>query len=119
MKLYIIRPFEGGIEQESAEIEHVGWRPRTVVMDVNINTALVVIEEDRHSSVRKLADDLHIPRMLIQRILTKELEMKHVCLTRVPHFLRAEEMERRHLMALEILAGISPRFRLSLSCHHC
>ncbi len=37
----------------------------TVVTEVNINTVSVVIEDDCRSSILKLADDLHIPRMSI------------------------------------------------------
>ncbi len=78
--------------RESAEIERVGGRPRTVVMDVNINSMHVVIEEDHHSSIQKLADDLHIRRMSIQHILTKELGMKPICSTWVPPILQTEEI---------------------------
>ncbi len=41
----------------SAEIEHLGERPRTGTADVNNDTVLVVIGEDRHSTIQKLADD--------------------------------------------------------------
>ncbi len=67
--------------REFAETEHVGGCPRTVVIDVNIGTVLGAIEEDCHPCIQKLADDLHIPRMSIQRIFTKELGMKRVCST--------------------------------------
>ncbi len=85
MKIYMIRPFTDG--RKSAEIEYVGEAPRTVVMDLNIDTVSVMIKEDLHSPTGKLADDLHIPRKSIQRILTKGLGMKYVCSVWVPHFL--------------------------------
>ncbi len=84
------RAFKDG--RESVETQHVGGGPRTVMTDVNINTVSVVIEEEHHSSIWKLADDLHIPVMSIQWILTKELRMKRVCLMWVPHFLHAKEI---------------------------
>ncbi len=52
--------------KESVEIEYGGIRMGTVVMDVNINTVSPVIEEDRHSSMKKLTDNLPIPRISIQ-----------------------------------------------------
>ncbi len=82
-------------DKESGEIEHVSGRMRTVIMDVNINTVLVVIEKDYHSSIQKLANDLRIRKMSIQRILTKDLGMKCVCSMWVPQFLRVEETEYR------------------------
>ncbi len=89
--------------RESTEIVHTGARLRTIVTDVNINTVPVVIEEDHHSSIWKLADDLHIPRMSIQRILTKELGMKRVDSMLIPHFLQAEEVKCCHSVHLENL----------------
>ncbi len=92
---------------ESAEIEHAGETPRTVVTDVNTNTVSAVIEEDHHSSIRKLADNLHIPRIAVQCILIKELGMKHICSMWVPHFLWAVEMECCRSVYSENLARIS------------
>ncbi len=61
----MIRPFADGIEHlqvaESAEIERVGERLKTVMMDVHINTVSVMIEGDCHSSIRMLVNELHIP----------------------------------------------------------
>ncbi len=45
----------------------------------NINTIATVIEEDRHLTVRALAEALHIPCELIHRILMQELGLKRVC----------------------------------------
>ncbi len=59
------RAFTDG--RESAEIEHVGGRDRTDMIDVNINTVSVILEDDPHSSICKIADDLHILRMSIPR----------------------------------------------------
>ncbi len=63
------------------KFKHVGGQLGTVVTDVNINTVSVVVEEEHYLSIRKLADDLYIPRMSIQHILIKELEMKRVSVT--------------------------------------
>ncbi len=74
--------------------------------DVNI-TVSVVIEKDRDSSIRKLAYYLHIPRMSIQHILTKQIRMKQVCSMWVPHLLRAKEMECHHSVSLDNLTQMS------------
>ncbi len=79
--------------RESAEIEYVSRRLRTVVMDVNINIVSAVIEKDYHQSIWKLADDLHIPRMSIQCILTNERRMKRICSMWISHFLWAKDMK--------------------------
>ncbi len=42
------REFTG---RQSAEIEHVGGRPRTVVININMNIVSAVIEEDHHLSI--------------------------------------------------------------------
>ncbi len=67
MKFRTIQPFASVTEHlqtaESAEAEHVGGRLKIGVTDVNINTVSAVIEEDCHSSIQKLAGDLHILRM--------------------------------------------------------
>ncbi len=99
------RAFTDG--KKSSEVEQVGGRQRIVAMDVNINTVSVVIEEDCHSSIRMLADDLHILRMSIQCILTKELKMKPVSSIWALHFLRAEEMEHHRLLCSKNLLQIS------------
>ncbi len=93
--------------RESAEVDQVSGRLRTVTVDVNINTILRVIEDGCHSSIWKLADDLHIPRMLIQRILTMELGMKYISSMWVPHLLQIKEIECRHSVCLENLSRIS------------
>ncbi len=86
---------------------NICMQPRTVVTDVNIDTVSAVIEEDRYSSIWKLVHDLHIPRMSVQHISTRKLEMKYVCLTWIPHFLRVKEMKCRCSECLENLAQIS------------
>ncbi len=95
------------VRQRFTEIEHKGGRPRTDMMDVNINILSAVIQGDCHSSIWKLADEQHIPRMSIQHILTKELRMMHVCSMRIPHFLQANEMECHCSVCLENQAQIS------------
>ncbi len=47
--------------RESAEFELQGGALRTVVVVTNINTITTVIEEDRHLTVRALAEVLDIP----------------------------------------------------------
>ncbi len=115
----MIRPFPNGIGHvqivESTEIQHVSGRLRTLVMNVNMNTVSVVTEEDHHSSIQKLTDDVHIPRISIQRILTKELGMKHVCSTWVLYFLQAKKMRHHHSVCSENLSRISQN-RDFLSC---
>ncbi len=85
-----------------------------------------MIEEDRRSSIRRLADDLHIPRMSIQDILTMKLGTNCICSIWVPHFLQDEEMEHPHSVCSENVDG-SPKIQ-TLSrviiidkswIHHC
>ncbi len=51
--------------RESTEIEHIGGKLRTVMVDVNISRVSVVVEEACYLSIQKLADDVHISRMSI------------------------------------------------------
>ncbi len=67
----------------------------------------VVSEDNRRSFIQKLTDDLHIPKMSIQHILTKEFGVKCICSTWVPNFSLAEEMGHRCSVCSENLAQIS------------
>ncbi len=65
-------------------------------MDGSINIVPVVIEENHRSSIWKLVDDPHIPRMSVQCILTKCLEWSAFVQFRFFIFFRAKEIEYRH-----------------------
>ncbi len=69
-----------------------GGQPRVLIMEKNINTIRVVIDDDRHLSTGALEALLYIPRMIIHHILTKKLEMMYVASTWVWHMLTRDQM---------------------------
>ncbi len=66
----------------------------SVIIDVNINTVSVAVNEDRHVSTRSFEAILHITMSIRHRILTDHLDLCHVSSTWVLHHLTFEQMEK-------------------------
>ena len=59
-------------------------RPSTITADENIETVERIVLRDRQVSVRRLAEELAIPKTTIQKIMDSQLGMKKVCTRWVP-----------------------------------
>ena len=81
--------------RESAFLTPHGGQLITTATDEKKNTIAVAIWEDRHLSVRRMEELLHIPKSSIHRILKDNLGMKRVASTWVPHMLTAEQLKTR------------------------
>ncbi len=83
-------------------------RPK-VVMDESINTIRVLLDEDRHLTLRELEtimnDDLGhlLSQMSISHIVTAKLGFCKVCTQWVPHQLSPEQRTNRMAAALDFL----------------
>ncbi len=64
-----------------------------LIVETNNKTVRAVIDDDRHLSTRTLEALLHIPQMIIHRILVEKLEMMRVASTRVPHMLTSGQTQ--------------------------
>ncbi len=70
-----IRNWHKSFQDGRTEMGELPWsgRLRSSLTEINIKTVTDAIGEDRHYSVRKLEDLLHIPKTTIHQILKNEL----------------------------------------------
>lgn len=80
---------------ESLQDDERSGRPTTSKSQENIDGVRTLIERDRRSTCRMIADELHIPKTTVHEILTEILGKKKVCAKFVPHFLTPEQKEQR------------------------
>ncbi len=89
----------------TAQIPHCG-RLATATSPINVNTMSIVIEEDSHLSMRKIAGLLNITQPFVNQIL-RHLQMQRVLSTWVPHFLTSEQMDTRLHLCEEVLEWVA------------
>jgi len=75
-----------------------------------------IICSDRHLAIRKVAEDVGIAFGTYQKILTEELQMRHVSAKFVPCLLTAEQMDNRVSLCTDLRqqAQNDPNFKYSL-----
>ena len=59
-------------------------RPSTIIADENIEAVEWIVMRDRQISIRRLAEELAIPKTIIHEIMDSQLGMKKVCTQWVP-----------------------------------
>ena len=62
-------------------------RPPTTTTDENIKAVEHIVMRDRQISVRRVADELNIPKTIVHEIMSNHLGMRKVCIRWVPKFL--------------------------------
>ncbi len=87
------RQFENG--RQSCMLTPHGGRPSTASTEVNVNTILVIVQEDASLTVREIAALVHVSKSTVDNILTKELKLQRICALWVPHFLTQEQLQHR------------------------
>lgn len=92
--------------RESFEDDERSGRPRTSLTDSNVEKVREAVRKDRRLGVRALAEQLHLNRESVRRILTEELNMRKVCAKMVPRLLSAEQKECRMNISADILESI-------------
>jgi hypothetical protein len=107
--------------RESVESDRRSGRPSTSRTPENVESFRAAINENRRLTVRKLEEDLGIPRTIVSRILTEYLGKKHVAAKFVPRLvMRAEEilccsctglnfLVKHHIT--QVCHPLQPRFR--------
>ena len=81
--------------RESVEAEHRSGRPLKSRTTANVERVRQLLLKDRRLSVRIMANELNLPREIVQTILTQDLGKRKLCATFVPHYLSDEQKQRR------------------------
>lgn len=95
-----VKKFKEG--QEGVEDDPRSGRPSTSQIDKNVSRVRNLLNVDRRMSIRLLADTLNIPKTVVHRIVTEELNMRKVCAKLVPKLLTDEPTANRVLIASEL-----------------
>ena len=78
-------------------------RPPTTITDENIEAVEQVVIRDRQISIRRVADELNIPKSSVHRIMGEHLGMKKVCTRWVPKSLTPLQRMNRVYCCEELL----------------
>jgi len=62
-----------------------------------------IFHADRHLTIREVAEDVGIAFDTCQKILTEELQMRHVSVKSVSHFLTAEQKDDCMSVCIDLL----------------
>lgn len=95
-----VKKFKEG--QEGVDDDLRSGRPTTSQTDENVTRVRDLLNSDRRMSVRLLADTVNIPKSVVHRIVTDELNMRKVCAKLVPKLLTDEQKANRVLIASEL-----------------
>ena len=66
-------------ERAFEDAPRMGDRPSTITADENTEAVERIVVRDRQISIRRLAQELAIPKTIIHEILDNQLGMKKVC----------------------------------------
>ncbi len=81
-------------------------RPTTTRMRKNIARVADILKEDRWSSCRLIAEQMGIPKSIVQQILREDLQKRNLCVWFVPRALTAKQKEQRHNHTYELIETI-------------
>nr|CAP20055.1 transposase [Portunus trituberculatus] len=95
-------------EGESLEDDPRTGRPSTSRTEENIAAVRRMIEENRHTTIAVISDDLGLSTGSIHTIIHEDLKMRKVCSRWVPHLLSDDEKMRRVQCASAILTEFGP-----------
>src|SRR5690349_11280368 len=104
-----IEAYEHG--QLSVKDEPRSGRPRDAVTPITIATVEHLVNEDRHITTRKLAENVGISRERVGYILHNELQMRKLCKKWIPHVLTEENKLRRVEVSKQLLRVLESGFR--------
>ena len=78
-------------------------RPSTITADENIEAVERIVMRDRQISIRRLAEELAIPKTIIHEIMNNQLGMKKVCTRWIPKLLTPIQRANRVDCCQELL----------------
>ncbi|CAN7938004.1 unnamed protein product [Ixodes hexagonus] len=88
--------------RESVNDDDRSGRPSTSQTDDSVRKVRQVLDKDRRLSVRMIAERCGIPKTIVHRILTGDLQMSKACAKMVPKVLTSEMKEERLLKCQEL-----------------
>ncbi len=92
----------GDIETPTKDQPRPG-RPRSGRSATNIQKVDTQLQQDRRQSIRDISSETRVPRATVQRILRKDLRLRHVSAKFVPRILSEEQKAFRVCLAQENL----------------
>ena len=69
--------------KDAPQMDH----PSTIAADENIEAVELIVMRDRQTSIRRVAEELAIPKITIHEIMNNHMGMKKVCTWWVPKLL--------------------------------
>ena len=97
--------------REDVQNDPRSGRPSESRADGNIENVRQLLLQNRHLSLRMIADETDISEDTIQKIVVEDLKKNRVCARFVPHALTAEQENRVDACQdLTELAGSDPEF---------
>lgn len=81
-------------------------RPVTHRTDETVDSVCALVKSDRRLSIRMMADELHLSRETVRKILTEDLLMRKISAKMVPKILTDEQKERRVQVCVDLSTRI-------------
>lgn len=79
-------------------------RPKSAVVDINVDRVLKLVNEDRRMTMREIEKALDLSHGTVNRILHEELSMRKLCARWIPHQLKDHQKEARVAFCLSTLS---------------
>ena len=79
-------------------------RPTECRNDNNVETISQLLLQNRHRSLRMLADEVNIGKDTVKKIVVKDLRKRKVCSRFVPHSLTPEQKDQRIAACRDLIA---------------
>jgi len=80
-----------------------GW-PTECRSDNNVEKISQLLPQNRHLSLRMLADEVNIGKDTVRRIVVEDLRKRKICSNFVPHSLTSEQKDRRITACRDLIA---------------
>ncbi|XP_066943504.1 protein GVQW3-like [Macrobrachium rosenbergii] len=93
--------------RKNVENEPRSGRPSSSRTDENVTCVKAVLGNDRQMSIRLSADEVGIPKAVVHRIVTEDLNMRKNCAKIVPDNPTEEQMETRLSICQDIVNHLS------------
>ena len=90
--------------REDIEDDPRSGRPTECRNDNNVERISQLLLQNRHLSLRMLADEVNIGKGTVRKILVEDLRKRKVCSRFVPHSLTPEQKERRVVACRDLIA---------------
>ena len=82
-----------GLKREEIRDDQRPGRPSTSKADANIEKVGEIVRQNRHLSIRAVAELINIDKETVRRILHNNFNMKKVCSKMVPRLLNKRKFE--------------------------